>query len=132
MRETIVAIKDTRGYVFGAFVTEEWHISKGFYGDGYSFVYTFRDGDDLELYPATNENDFYVQSDERGFIIGGSDSANQRPALSVTDSFARGHSSKSNCYANERLSSPPLFGKQAEEGDFTIDQIEIWGFDDSL
>ena len=76
MRETIVAIKDTRGYVFGAFVTEEWHISKGFYGDGYSFVYTFRDGDDLELYPATNENDFFVQSDERGFIIGGSDSAN--------------------------------------------------------
>ena len=120
MNETIVAIKDTRGYVFGAFVTEEWHITRSFYGNGYSFVFTFRDGDDLEIYPATGESDFFVQSDERGFIIGGSDNISQRPALSVSDSFARGHSSKSDCYSNERLSSPPL-GTSNEEGDFTID-----------
>ena len=57
--ETLLVIKDTRGYVFGAFMTEEWRMTSSFYGDGYSFVFTFRDGDDLELYPATGDNDNY-------------------------------------------------------------------------
>ena len=59
MPETILVVKDTKGYVFGAFLTEEWHRSSNFYGDGYSFVFSFRDGDDLELYTASGETDLY-------------------------------------------------------------------------
>lgn len=58
-----MVIQDTKGYIFGAFVTEEWHSTGNFYGDGYSFVFSFRDSDDLEIYPATGENDLYQQSD---------------------------------------------------------------------
>ncbi len=47
MTETILVIKDSQGYVFGALTTEEWQNRNGFYGDGYSFVFTFKDGDDL-------------------------------------------------------------------------------------
>ena len=54
---TILAIKDTKGYLFGAFCTEEWRYDKKFYGDGYSFVFTFREGDDLEIYKASGEDD---------------------------------------------------------------------------
>ena len=57
--ETVLVIRDTRNYIFGAFLTEEWRHTSNFYGDGYSFVFTFRDGDDLELYPATGETDNY-------------------------------------------------------------------------
>ena len=71
--ETVLVIKDTRGYVFGAYLTQEWRNTRSFYGDGYTFVYTFRDGDDLEIYPATGEAELYMQSDRNGFIIGGSD-----------------------------------------------------------
>ena len=57
--ETLLVVKDTKGYVVGAFLTEEWHSTDNFYGDGYSFVFTFRDGDDLEIYPASGENELY-------------------------------------------------------------------------
>ena len=105
--QTILVVKDTRGYVFGAFLTEEWHTTSNFYGDGFSFVFTFRDGDDLELYPATGESDNYIQSDEDGIIIGGGDDAGQRASLMLSDAFARGHSGISSCYDNTRLCSQP-------------------------
>lgn len=82
--ETILVIKDTRGYVFGALCTEEWRETPHFYGDGYSFVFTFRDGDDLELYPASGEADLYMQSDRDGFIIGGSDNPQQRASIIIS------------------------------------------------
>jgi len=103
--ETILVIKDTKGYVFGAFLTEEWNLTSKFYGDGYSFVFSFMDGDDLELYPATGENDLYQQSDRDGIIIGGSDNSSQRSSLTISDRFSRGHSGVSNCYNNHRLCS---------------------------
>ena len=56
---TILALKDTKGYIFGAFCTEEWRPGNRFYGDGYSFVFTFREGDDLEIYRASGEDDQY-------------------------------------------------------------------------
>ena len=110
--QTILIIKDSRGYIFGAFLTEEWHNTANFYGDGFSFVFTFRDGDDLELYPATGETDNYIQSDEDGIIIGGGDDPGQRASLMISDAFARGHSGISSCYDNTRLCSQPLPSSQ--------------------
>ena len=103
--ETVLVIKDTRGYIFGAFLTQEWHNTRNFYGDGYSFVFTFRDADDLEIYPATGETDNYQQSDGDGFIIGGGEDSSQRASITVSDSYSRGHSSVSSTYDNYRLCS---------------------------
>ena len=129
MPETILVVKDTKGYVFGAFLTEEWHRSSNFYGDGYSFVFTFRDGDDLELYTASGETDLYQQSDQDGIIIGGSDISSQRSSLTISDGYTRGHSGESYTYNNFRLCSQPAPGSAEQEGDFTIAHFEIWGFD---
>ena len=82
--ETILVIKDIKGSVFGAFATEQWKNTSYFYGDGYSFVFSFRRGDDLELYPATGCNDLYQQSDEDGIIIGGSDDSSQRSSITIS------------------------------------------------
>ena len=105
---TIVAIKDTKGYIFGAFCTEQWATSSKFYGDGYSFVFTFRDGDDLEIYPATGEDELYQIADSDGIIIGGtnSSSSSKRAALSIFNHFGEGHSGESVTYNNERLCGP--------------------------
>ena len=54
-------------------MTEEWRNSSNFSGDGYSFVFTFRDGDDLEIYPATGQTEYYQQADADGIIIGGNE-----------------------------------------------------------
>lgn len=85
--QTLLVIRDMRGYIFGAFLTEEWRSTRNFYGDGYSFVYTFRDGDDLEIYPATGQTDFFQQSDQDGFIIGGGEDSSQRASITVSESY---------------------------------------------
>ena len=64
-------------------MTEMWQEKRYFYGDGYSFVFTFRDGDDLELFPASGECEMFQQSDKKGFIIGGSESMGQQTAITV-------------------------------------------------
>jgi len=45
--------------VFGAFCTGEWTYERGFNGNGESWVYTFHDGEDLYLFPATGLNEMY-------------------------------------------------------------------------
>ena len=59
--------------MFGTFATEEWWESKNMYGTGESWVFTFHDGDDLEVSASTEtgENDFYQYSNEEGIIVGG-------------------------------------------------------------
>ena len=121
MTETILVIKDSQGYVFGALTTEEWQNRNGFYGDGYSFVFTFKDGDDLQLYPATGECEFYQHSDEDGIIIGGSDQPKERASLSIGDKYSRGFSGQTYTYNNEQLCSSPPKASSHQEGDFIID-----------
>ena len=38
---TIILIKDTKGNVFGAYVSEPWHSLSRFYGTGESFLFKF-------------------------------------------------------------------------------------------
>ena len=100
-------MKDTKGYLFGAFCTEEWKYAKNFYGDGYSFVFTFREGDDLEIYRASGEDDHYQLADTDGFIIGGAKAiTGKRSALSIFNQFTEGHSGECETYASERLCGP--------------------------
>lgn len=56
-RYTLLVIKDTNGYVFGGFCCETWKQSTKFYGTGESFIYTFKNGDDITVYDWTGEND---------------------------------------------------------------------------
>ena len=113
--------KDSQGHVFGAFLTEEWRNTRDFYGDGFSFVFTFHSGDDLEIYPASGETDFFIQSDHDSIIIGAPDVPDQRASLMISNGFSRGHSGVSNCYMNQSLCSSPLPGSTVQKGDFTLD-----------
>jgi hypothetical protein len=38
---TVLLIKDTKGKVFGAYLSEAWHKTLHFYGMGESFVFSF-------------------------------------------------------------------------------------------
>lgn len=102
---TLLVIKDTANNVFGAFCTEIWQKSSKFVGDGYSFVFTFRDKDDLELYPASGAFDLYQQSDESGIIVGGSESSKRRCAIRLGNNFSMGNSSESDTYQNASLTN---------------------------
>ena len=84
---TVIVIKDTLGFVFGAFCAEEWSNGTGFKGNGDAFVFTFRDGDDLEIFPATGADDQYQSSDNDGIIIGGSTISKGRAAITISNRF---------------------------------------------
>jgi len=80
-------IKDRVGYIFGAFCAEEWKNSNVFFGNGDAFVFTFRNGDDLEIYPATGMDTQYQSADKDGIIIGGSTAAKSRAAITISNRF---------------------------------------------
>lgn len=68
---TLVIIEDKQKYKFGGFCTEEWIISKSFYGTGDNFLYTFKDKDTPEIWYASGENSMYQFCDRTGFGMGG-------------------------------------------------------------
>lgn len=135
---SILVVKDRVGFVFGAFCAEEWIDQTNFYGNGDAFVFTFRDGDDLEIFPATGMDTWYQSADEDGIIIGGSSKTKSRAALSISNRFKQGHSGHSSTFDNEVLCGQQSAGKEPlslsqklfqNNGDFQIDLFEVWGFD---
>jgi hypothetical protein len=63
-------ITDECDRIFGAFCCEAWKISNKFYGTGESFIFSF-EGDDINVYNFTGENDMAMFSDDNSLIIGG-------------------------------------------------------------
>ena len=47
---TVLLIQDQNKYVFGAFVTEEWKLSSGFYGNGAEMLFTFKNTERPNLF----------------------------------------------------------------------------------
>ena len=117
---TLIVIEDKHGWKFGGFCTEEWTVnSKQFYGSGENFVYTFKDGDNIDVYHATGENFMFQFCDRKciglgGGVVGG------RFAIYLGNDFLRGSSAKTECFDNETLS---------KKGDFICVDMEVWGFE---
>jgi len=47
---TVILVKDEHGYKFGGFCREEWRCVHRFFGNGENLLFTFRDGDDPEVF----------------------------------------------------------------------------------
>lgn len=138
---TIVFVQDEHDDVFGAFMVEEWHQSKEFYGSGAgSFVFRFvrvnmdeagqhSDAanrhhsrqtitDNVEIFWPSIINNRYQASSRDSLTIGSS--LNGSCALFISDRFRQGRSA-----ACETFENPPL----SRGKDFKIKRFEVWGFD---
>ena len=116
---TLLVMEDKQGWKFGGLASEEWAKGKDFYGTGDSFVFTFKKGDQIELWQSTGQNSMYQYCDKGGFGMGGG-FLGGRFALYVGDDFWRGSSTKTECFDNECLSSST---------DFNLIDMEVWGFE---
>ena len=116
---SLVIIEDENGYKFGAMVHENWDRGTQFYGSAETFVFTFKDGDQVEHWEATGKNDMFQFSDWKCIGFGGG-SDQGRFALYLGDNMYRGNSSRTECFDNQVLSS-----KQ----EFLCMEMEIWGFE---
>ena len=84
-------ISDSTGHVFGAYLSESIKNVRKYRGNGDAFVFTFHDGEDLEVFGSTGMNDKYQMTDEELVIIGGATAEKQgRAAITISDRFTRG------------------------------------------
>ena len=72
-QETMLLILlNSVGDVFGALITEPWKQKLGhsFYGEGTCCVWSFFQGEELQVYPGTGVNDYYILVQEQYFAMG--------------------------------------------------------------
>ena len=116
---TLLVIEEKNGHKFGGFCTEEWTFSSSFFGTGDNFVFTFRGSDEVEMWYASGDNNYYQFCDRSGFGLGGGIRGG-RFALYLGNDLWRGSSNKTECFENDCLSS---------HADFECVDLEVWGFE---
>lgn len=119
---TVLLAKDTKGKVFGAYCSEAWHKTLHFYGLGESFVFTFNEKKEIQIYSYTGMNEKIQFSNEKCIILGGGCASSQKSeaAIYIGVDFQKGHSGESETFDNKLLSS---------QRDFVLINFEVWGFD---
>lgn len=68
----LLVLLNSVGDVFGALITEPWRkkLGNSFYGSGTNHVWTFLQGEDLQIYSGTGANEYYILVSERYFAMG--------------------------------------------------------------
>jgi len=118
---TVLAVRDTNGYCFGAFSTEVWSTQNAnrYFGTGESFVFAIeKDGDDtVTCFSWSGKNDYFQIAKSESLGVGGGSNY----AMWIDEDFTRGISG-SHCetYNSECLASGE---------DFDVLNVEIYAID---
>ena len=118
---TMLAVRDTNGYCFGAFSTEVWSTQNAnrYFGTGESFVFAIeKDGDDtVTCFSWSEKNDYFQIAKSESLGVGGGSNY----ALWIDEDFTRGISGNyCETYNSECLAS-------GEE--FDVLNVEIYGIE---
>ncbi|KAF2068870.1 hypothetical protein CYY_009807 [Polysphondylium violaceum] len=111
--QSILLIKDNKGYIFGAFLSEQVKPKKDvFYGNGETFL--FKLYPEFAVYKWTKENDLFIYSSHDYISIGGGSMF----GLWMNNDFLNGYSGPCETFNNSTLSF---------ENDFRPIIVECWG-----
>eukprot|EP01130_Rhizamoeba_saxonica_P006595 TRINITY_DN2625_c1_g1_i2.p1 TRINITY_DN2625_c1_g1~~TRINITY_DN2625_c1_g1_i2.p1 ORF type:complete len:480 (-),score=77.24 TRINITY_DN2625_c1_g1_i2:590-2029(-) len=114
---SILIIEDSKGYVFGTYCSESWdRKEKHFYGTGECFL--FSTIPEFVVYPWTEKNNFFMNSNDDSLAIGGGGNGF---GIWIDADFY--HGTSASC---ETFDNPPL----SMNGDFVCSILECWGFKD--
>ena len=91
-RDSVLVIKDSGGYVFGAFLPFEWRQSKNYYGTGESFIFSLKPR--WVQYRWSRSDSMFALTNTKGLMIGGGGA----PAIWLDGDFNQGTSGKSKTY----------------------------------
>jgi len=118
----MVVIKDSGDTLFGVWLGENVHPSKGaYYGSGESFLWKFKDT--LHVYKWTGRNDYVALCELDYLSFGGGDG---KYGLYLDDTLLDGSSAWCPTFANEPLCSD-LGHKQGDSVTFECVGLEVWG-----
>ncbi|KAM9301768.1 MTOR-associated protein MEAK7 [Gastrophryne carolinensis] len=122
---SLLVLRDSDGFIFGGFASQNWEVKPQFQGDSQCFLFTV--SPQLDIYTYTGYNDHYMylnhgqQTMPNGLGMGGQ---HDYFGLWIDSNFGRGHSkAKPRCTT---YNSPQLSAKE----DFTIDCLEAWALGD--
>ncbi|XP_029114589.1 nuclear receptor coactivator 7 isoform X2 [Scleropages formosus] len=111
---SLIVIKDSRGQVFGAFLSHPLRPSESFYGTGETFLFTVEPR--FECFHWTGENSFFIKGDLDSFAIGG---GSGHFGLWLDEMLYLGRSSPCCTFDNRCL---------AGADDFRVVELEVWTF----
>ncbi|XP_036441240.1 MTOR-associated protein MEAK7 [Colossoma macropomum] len=119
---TVLLVKDTKGHIFGGFVSHSWELKPQFQGDSRCFLFSVFPS--MRVFISTGYNQHYMylnqgqQTMPNGLGMGGQ---HGYFGLWLDYDFGRGHSrARPRCTT---YGSPQLSGDE----DFTVDTVEVWG-----
>jgi len=112
----LVFIKDTADKVFGAMSSTTFVISDSFYGNGEMFLFSFGEDGELNHWPWSGENNFFIKGNKESLAIGAGEGLF---GLWLDEDLYHGRSHPCSTFSNECLSS---------KEDFVIKILEIWAF----
>ncbi|THH17027.1 hypothetical protein EW146_g3712 [Bondarzewia mesenterica] len=117
----LVVVRDSGDSVFGAWMSEGVHPSKGsYYGSGESFLW--KSSDKLKVYKWTGKNDYVALCEPKYLSFGGGDG---HYGLYLDDTLFDGSSARCPTFENDPLCSPgPRKGRTVT---FECVGLEVWG-----
>ncbi|KAJ2350493.1 oxidation resistance protein 1 [Coemansia sp. RSA 2671] len=131
----MLAVKDTKGRVFGAFLNESLRLSPTFYGQGSCFLWKAfksspqsRKKDAVKGFKYTGENEYFVMCDPDFVAIGG---GRGKFGLWMKSDFLHGYSARCPTFNNEPLgldSAPAKSDNSDTQQEFVVGHFEIWAF----
>eukprot|EP00056_Hartaetosiga_gracilis_P005621 m.86913 g.86913 ORF g.86913 m.86913 type:complete len:740 (-) comp12227_c0_seq5:214-2433(-) len=114
---SLLIVSDVNEYVFGSYVSNTWEITDRFYGSGESFLFTIKP--EVNIFKWTGENNYVMMGEKEALVVGG---GGGKFGLWLDEEFNHGCSEPCPTFANECLAS---------SNQFTINKVELWGFEDS-
>ncbi|KAF9816970.1 hypothetical protein IEO21_03735 [Rhodonia placenta] len=122
-RGTLVIMRDSGDAVFGAWMGEGIHQSKGsYYGSGESFLWRLTSEKRLHIYKWTGKNDYVALCETEYLSFGGGEG---RYGLYLDDTLIDGSSAWCPTFGNEPLCSTGP--RQGENVRFECVGLEVWG-----
>ncbi|MXQ86765.1 hypothetical protein E5288_WYG013060 [Bos mutus] len=108
----LLVLRDQDGQMFGAFSSSALRLSKGFYGTGETFLFSF--SPQLKVFKWTGSNSFFVKGDLDSLMMG---CGSGRFGLWLDGDLYRGGSHPCATFNNEVL---------ARQEQFYINELEAW------
>ncbi|CAD8048322.1 unnamed protein product [Paramecium primaurelia] len=111
---SVILIRDLDNYLFGAYLSDGIKNSYGkFYGNGESFLFTFKNSQDIKVYKWTHINNYITLCDTDGLAVGCGD----KYGLFINSDLSNGYSCHCETFDNDVLS---------KNNKFVIERLEIW------
>ncbi|XP_069822437.1 MTOR-associated protein MEAK7 [Dendropsophus ebraccatus] len=122
---SLLVLKDSGGFIFGAFASQNWEVKPQFRGDSRCFLFTVSPCLDVFTYTGYNDHYMYLNHSQQTMPNGlGMGGQHDYFGLWIDSNFGKGHSkAKPRCTT---YNSPQLSATE----EFSIDSMEVWGLGD--